>query len=443
MTADPTTTETHATTARPTGPASRVGFDLRAFQIGHQFRGIGAVAKAIITELDRRLDPEISFVGFADPVTDELTALFDDLVDSPRAHPIVGVAGTSASRIAKVRNVCDPAFEAAVADGADALVQFDQLLGVPESVPTVTVVFDQIPLELGDRYPISYKPTYGGARRAGINRLTSANKAAARWRHERALVAALDRAASIVVISEHTRDTTLAFAQEHGIGAVAERISVAYLGLDTDAPEDAEAPNLMDQSLIEGYGLDGTPFVFFMGGTDDRRRIQDLVAAYNRLRARGHELKLVLAGYDFASVERVISPMTRAEIVSSSYGDDIHLLGYVGDAMRHWLYHHAAAYVFPSIAEGFGMPVLEATSFGCPVVAYDNPAVAEVAGPNTLLVDPHWIALTGGIAEVLDRSDTERHELAEQGRKWAARFDWNAMGIAMTEAVQRAVGRVS
>lgn len=437
-----------STTAPDTTPAmatARIGFDLRAFQIGHQFRGIGAVAKAIIAELDRRLAPEVAFVGFADPVTTEVTDLFDSLVTDSRVgtrrpHPIVEVAGNTDSKIGKIRNVCDPAFEAAVAEHSDVIVQFDQLLGVPAEVPSVIVVFDQIPLSLGDRYPISYKPTYGGARRAGINRLTAANKAAARWRHERQLAAALDRASSIVVISEHTRDTTLDFARSRGITGVAGKIAVAYLGLDTNGSAAEGTPDLMERDLIAGYGLDQSPFVFFMGGTDDRRRIQDLVAAFNRLRARGHELKLVLAGYDFASVERVISPRTRAEIISSSYRDDIHLLGYVGDTMRHWLYHHAAAYVFPSIAEGFGMPVLEATSLGCPVVAYANPAVAEVAGPNTLLVDPHWTELTGGIADVLSRSDAERAELTEKGREWSLRFDWEAMGQTMTAAVERAAG---
>ncbi len=420
--------------------AKRVGFDLRAFQIGHQFRGIGAVAKAIITELDRRIDPDVAFVGFADPVTTEITELFDDLVAPGRHHPVVEVTGGAGSRISKVRNICDPAFEAAVGVSADVLVQFDHLLGVPADVPSVVVVFDQIPLLLGDRYPISYKPTYAGARRAGINRLTSANKAAARWRHERQLAAALERADSIVVISEHTRDTTLDFARSRGIEGVAARIAVAYLGLDTEAPDSAEKPNLMERDLIDGYGLETTPFVFFMGGTDDRRRVQDLVAAFNRLRARGHDLKLVLAGYDFASVERVISPATRAEIISSSYAEDIHLLGYVGGAMRHWLYHHAAAYVFPSVAEGFGMPILEANSLGCPVVAYANPAVAEVAGPNTILVEPHWSELAGAIAEVLAREPDDQAELAEKGRQWAAGFDWQAMGTAMTSAVERAAG---
>ncbi|HET8930383.1 MAG TPA: hypothetical protein VFN21_06990, partial [Acidimicrobiales bacterium] len=192
-------------------PPARIGFDLRVFQIGHQFRGIGAVAKAIITELDQRLAPNVTFVGFADPVTSEITDLFDTLVrtaqvadtraDACRPHPIIEVAGNTGSKIGKVRNVCDPAFETAVAEHADVIVQFDQLLGVPADVPSVIVVFDQIPLTLGDRYPISYKPTYGGARRAGMSRLTSANKAAARWRHERQLAAALDRAESIVVIS--------------------------------------------------------------------------------------------------------------------------------------------------------------------------------------------------------------------------------------------------
>ncbi len=438
------TTTAPATSGRSRAPL-RVGFDLRAFQIGHQFRGIGAVGRAIVAELDARLDPDAAFVAFADPVDDAITELFTDLIPSARTRRMVDVStsattSTAISKIDKVRNVCDPAFETAVVRDADVLVQLDHLLGVPQAVPTVSVVFDQIPLQLGDRYPISYKPTFGGARRAGIPLPTAINKAAARWRHERQLDAALRRSAAIVAISEHTRNTTLDFARSRGIEGVADRIEVAHLGLATEAPDAAAAPDLMEQSLIDGYGLAETPFVFFMGGTDDRRRIQDLVAAFNRLRARGTELKLVLAGYDFANIAKVISPATRAAIIASSYNDDIHLLGYVGDAMRHWLYHHAAAYVFPSIAEGFGMPVLEANSLGCPVVAYENPAVAEVAGPNTLLVEPHWTDLTRGIAAVLDRSEDEATRAAEDGRAWAARFDWEPMGRAMTAAVHRAAG---
>ena len=419
----------------------RIGFDMRAMQIGHQFRGIGSVARAIIRELDARVAPDVEFVGFADPPTDEVTREFDALITAARPHPIVQVTSQSVSRIDKIRNVCDPAFEAAVQAHADVLVQFDTLLGVPENVPTVVVIFDQIPLLLGDQFPISYKPTYGGARRAGIRRHVAMNKAAARWRHERQMAAAIERAAEIVVISNHTRDTTIEFARGRGITGVDAKITVAYLGLATDSSDDADTPGLMEQDLIDGYALDAVPFVFFMGGTDERRRIQDLIAAYNRLRGRGHVLKLVLAGYDFASVEQVISPATRAALISSSYAEDIHLLGYVGTEMRHWLYHHAAAYIFPSVAEGFGMPVLEATSLGCPVVAYENPAVAEVAGPNILLVEPHWKALTGGIETVLDRGDDERDALAAQGQEWAASFNWNAMGAAMTDAVNRAGGQ--
>lgn len=419
----------------------RLGIDLRALQIGHQFRGIGAVARAVIAELDARLDPDVALVGFVDPVTDEITTMFDSLVSSDRPTELVEIAANATSRIDKIRNVCDPAFEAAVIERADALVQFDHLLGVPEHPPTVIISFDQIPLLLGNRYPISYKPTYAGARRAGLPRKVAANKAAARWRHERQLTAALRRADTIVAISEHTRDTTLEFARSAGILGVESRIEVAYLGLATEPDGDADTPDLMERDMIAGFGLDDTPFVFFMGGTDDRRRVYDLVVAFNRLRARGRELKLVLAGYDFVQVEQVISPDARAALIASSYLEDIHLLGYVGPEMRHWLYHHAAAFVFPSISEGFGMPVLEATGLGCPVVAYDNPAVAEVAGPNTVIVEPHWKQLAAGISTVLDRPADEGAEAAEQGRAWAARFDWNAMGATMAEAVERALQR--
>src|SRR6185503_13887406 len=113
-----------------------------------------------------------------------------------------------------------------------------------------------------------------------------------------------------------------------------------------------------------------------------------------------------------------------------------HLLGYVSRGQRRWLYEHAAALVFPSEMEGFGLPVVEALAAGCPVVAFDNSAMREVAGPGCHLVGESWRELAGGIAEVLDLDPTARAAEVDAGRRWAREFTWDRFGTVMAAAVE-------
>ena len=196
----------------------RIGIDLRAMQLGHQFRGIGEVVRQSCRQLDARspgTDEVVAFVDEGGPsVAHELDAAFAPerrvgIVELPHpAHP----------RLAKLQDSITPERSAAIARSCDVLVQFDFSLGVPPTVPTVVVVYDQVPVLLGDRYPHNYRPTYRAARIAGIPVHKAVEKALGRAVYERHLTHALERAQDGL---EHANER-LAHLQERRADAVAE-----------------------------------------------------------------------------------------------------------------------------------------------------------------------------------------------------------------------------
>jgi glycosyltransferase involved in cell wall biosynthesis len=136
-------------------------------------------------------------------------------------------------------------------------------------------------------------------------------------------------------------------------------------------------------------------------------------------RRTGHELRIVGArGWGDLGV---------------SAGDDVRFLGFVPDEELARLYRGSLCVAYPSLYEGFGIPVLEALACGAPVVTSEGSAMAEVAGDAAVLVDPRDVdAIAAGIAEAIARRD----ELARLGPERARRYTWDASAEA-TVAVYR------
>ena len=413
----------------------KVGFDLRAMQAGHEMRGIGEVLRNAVRELDLRLPGSDRFVFASEARGADQGPLVAELVTSGRVTETVVVPPPPADlrRFGRLRDNLSPDQTAAF-DGIDVLVQLVFGLGVPGTVPTVLVVHDLIPLELGDRYPNRYLPTFRSARRHGMPVAEAGSVAVRRELYVRNLTRALVRARHVVVYSAYTAAAVTDFADRHGVDGLGSKLTVTRLGSRADTA-DAPAPNSLEQLRLHAVGLDERPFVFFIGGADERRRLDLLVDAFNHLRSRGRDLQLVLAGDTLATVDTLQVDSARRAIASSSYRHDIHLLGYVSRAQRRWLYEHAAALVFPSEMEGFGLPVVEALAAGCPVVAFDNSSIPEVAGPGCHLVDEGWRALATGIAEVLDLDPVARTAEVDAGRTWARELTWDRFGTALAASV--------
>jgi O-antigen biosynthesis alpha-1,2-mannosyltransferase len=156
--------------------------------------------------------------------------------------------------------------------------------------------------------------------------------------------------------------------------------------------------------------------VLHAGAIQKRKNITRLVKAFEGL---GPEWRLVLAGSTGFGAAEIMSGIEASPVRSR-----ITLLGYVpGTELSLW-YERAAIFAFPSLDEGFGMPVLEAMAHGVPVLTSNRSALPEAAGAAALLVDPENTDAIAASLRELAGNEELRKDLAKAGRHHAAAFTW-------------------
>ena len=175
------------------------------------------------------------------------------------------------------------------------------------------------------------------------------------------------------------------------------------------------------------------PIVLFVVAIQHRKNVTRLVEAFEGTRAGW---KLVLAGSRGFRAEETLERIER-----SPRKADIKLLGYVPDAVLENLYQRASIFAFPSLDEGFGLPILEAMARGVPVLTSNVSAMPEVGGDAALLVDPADVAsIQAGLLKLMDDSAL-RSELTRKGRARSAEFSWERVVEGTWNAYQELLGR--
>ena len=180
-------------------------------------------------------------------------------------------------------------------------------------------------------------------------------------------------------------------------------------------------PAARDEFRPDGPAADlGAPYLLTVATLEPRKNLQTLVEAHRLL---GGDLLLAVAGGEgWGEQPELDSPRIRR-------------LGFVSDDDLARLYRGAAAAVYPSRFEGFGIPVLEAMSCGCPVVVSSHPSLDEASGDAAVRADPDDpAALAAGIEHAL----AERERLAEAGLEHARGFSWRAAGEVFLRGYERA-----
>jgi glycosyltransferase involved in cell wall biosynthesis len=231
----------------------------------------------------------------------------------------------------------------------------------------------------------------------------------------------------VITVSEGTRRDFMEVT-----GADPRKIRTVHLGR-TELPDGWFREDILEAAR-KRFGIDGD-YLLFVGTLEPRKNLQNLVRAYAALLKDGIAHRLVVVGgegWDCGALFALVRELGVHERVVFT--------GYVDERTKVHLLQGAALFAYPSIYEGFGIPVLEALSLGVPTITGTAPALSEVAGDAALRVDPHDAdALYRGMKRLL-KDESLRRELSAKALRRSKEFSWRK-AAEKTEAVYAAALR--
>ena len=241
----------------------------------------------------------------------------------------------------------------------------------------------------------------------------------------RSMIRAARRADRIVTLAPSVRGDVVST-----LGVPADRVDVVPHGVDASfRPLDEHAP--AGRALTD-YGLTH-PFALYVGELSARKNLERLIEAAERL-ASSIPLMIALVGPMGRGAGRL-----RTRIAASPLRSRIRVMGYVPPSDLIALYRAADVFVYPSLYEGFGLPVLEAMACGTPVVISDRPAMTEVASDAALRFEATSAeALADALATILLHEDV-RCGLRARARGRAREFTWRRTAELTRDAYERAM----
>ncbi|MEP7162748.1 MAG: glycosyltransferase family 1 protein [Candidatus Moraniibacteriota bacterium] len=225
-----------------------------------------------------------------------------------------------------------------------------------------------------------------------------------RWYMRLSILFSCRFAEKIIAVSENTQRDLLRLYH-----VPAEKVTVIYEGFNEEG---------------NGRGKTGEsqnkPFFLFVGRLEERKNIARVIEAFDVFKEKtGSSHQLILAGKPGYGYKKIKEQRTK-----SKYSEDILEPGYVSEEKKWELLKNAEAFLFPTLYEGFGIPVLEAQSVGTPVITSNTSSLPEVAGDGAILVDPLQPEAIALAMESLVANQEKRADIIVKGRSNTARFSW-------------------
>lgn len=162
------------------------------------------------------------------------------------------------------------------------------------------------------------------------------------------------------------------------------------------------------------------PYILCVGSLQPHKNLARMIKAYLAIRSEFSDLTLNIVGRPQARFTQ------ESELPGLLSAEGVKLLGYLSEEDLATAYANTEAFCYPSLEEGFGLPILEAMTLGAPVLTSNVSCLPEVAGPATQ-VDPYSVeAMAAGLRELLSLSPGDKAARIAAGRAWAAKFSWQA-----------------
>jgi glycosyltransferase involved in cell wall biosynthesis len=238
---------------------------------------------------------------------------------------------------------------------------------------------------------------------------------------------AVRRADKLIAVSQSTKDDLL----EYFPSLSEDKIKVIHHGFDSEFFGTRIAQDEI-QKVLANYQLLNTNYILYVGALQPRKNLVRLIEAFDIAKQSMFEMKLVLAGERAWMAEEIFRAREK-----SPYKEDIIMTGQVSFEELRVLYQGARLFVFPSLYEGFGLPILEAFASQVPVLTTSNSSLLEVAGKAALYANALSVI---DIAEKLERlwsDETLRTELVRRGDEQLQKFSWEKCAQETLEYIQQ------
>ncbi len=377
-----------------------LGFDLRPLQAGfkaHKERGIGVYTRNIIER--RNLKPDnIDIRAFHDPCY-EATEAIKNGSSEYQFGKLFNFCGKFLKEYPKQHFALPRAMDRFLAKASVEKMYFPTHLDTPAGLktPYAVTAHDMIHAALQEKFYTSFQHKIHIAKQIEV----------------------LQKASLIISVSEHTKKDVVKYANVDP-----SLVKVIYEGADPEFSPGAQAS-------LERFNLP-EKFILNVGGIDWRKNVELLFDSFNALLKTGSDIHLVMTG-DIMSdplYQRFLGILEERSLQSRALA-----IGFVSQAELAALYNKALLFFYPSLYEGFGLPVLEAMACGTPVITTNRTSIPEVAGDAAVSLDPDE---PQAFAEALIRlveSDEERAALSKAGIKRASAFTWDKCAKETYEAL--------